>query len=126
MDLYISSLLLGVIGLGAMAFSGFGHQGHGSGHGHGHGVSGHSHAGHGHAGHAHGGHTHHHSGHASHGFSLWALMSPRVLFSLALGFGFSGETFARLMPGTLLEVTAALAGAVAFEAILMRPLWNLI
>jgi hypothetical protein len=127
MDLYISSMLLGVIGLGAMALSGFGHQGHG-GHGHGHGDIGHSHAGHGHAGDAHGGHGHHHdTGHSgSHGFSLWALMSPRMLFSLALGFGLAGQTFARMMPGKFLEMVAAFIGAMAFEALLMRPLWNLI
>lgn len=123
MDLYISSMLLGVIGLGAMAISGFGHQGHG-GHGHGHGDAGHFHAGHGHAGDAHGGHSH--NDHAGSSNPLWALMSPRLLFSLALGFGLAGQTFARMMPGKFLEMVAAFIGAIAFEAILMRPVWNLI
>jgi hypothetical protein len=125
MDLYISSMLLGVIGLGAMAISGFGHQGHG-GHGHGHGDAGHFHAGHGHAGDAHGGHSHHDHNGSSNALSLWTLMSPRLLFSLALGFGLAGQTFARLMPGRFLEMVAAAVGALVFEAALMRPLWNFI
>src|SRR6059058_597878 len=91
MDLYISSLLLGVIGLAAMALSGLGSHGHS-----GHGNAGHGgHAGHtGHTGsHSHFGHTH--AGANAHGVLktggrspssfLWSIMSPRFLFSFALG-----------------------------------------
>lgn len=120
MDLYISSMLLGVIGLAAMALSGLGHQGH-AGHGHGHGGHGHSHAGHGHGGHSHAGHGHISSSQAS---FIWAITSPRFLFSLALGFGTAGELLRPMLGGPFL-LGAALVGAVAFERLLVAPLWNL-
>src|SRR5690348_3876506 len=108
MDLYISSLLLGAAGLGAMALGGLGHRGHaGSAHGHGHAVGhGHGHA----AGHAHGVQhsAHAHSvGHAS-GWraavsnTMWAITSPRFLFSLVLGFGFAGLLLRPVLGGPLL------------------------
>ena len=129
MDLYISSLLLGAVGLGAMALSGLGHQGHG--HSHGHGDPGHGHAGH--AGHGDGGHGH--NGHASHTGAhgvkpggrdsfLWSLMSPRILFSLAFGFGAAGELVSPIFHDGLFRALAALAGAVIFERFLVTPLWN--
>ena len=120
MDLYISSLLLGALGLGAMALSGLGHSGGHAGHGlfghgaHGHGAPGHIHGGaHGHGSHAHG----------QHGSFLWAVMSPRFLFSLALGFGAVGELLHPMLGGPLLFV-AALGGGVLFERLLVAPLWN--
>jgi hypothetical protein len=130
MDLYISSLVLGAVGLTAMATSGLGHQGHAHSQGHGNG----SHAGHGVVGHGNGAHSH--VGHAiatgargaKHGGArdsfLWALMSPRILFSLALGFGAAGELVSPIFPGGILRAAAALAGAVLFERFLVTPLWN--
>lgn len=115
MDLYISSLLLGVLGLGAMALSGLGHQGHGgSGHGH---STGHQHGTGSHAAH---GHSH---GSGDRGSSFWSLMSPRILFSLALGFGAAGEVAGAFTSG-ILRVAVAALGAVAFERFLVTPLWN--
>ena len=119
MDLYISSMLLGVIGLAAMALSGFGHAGH-AGHGHGHGGHGHSHAGHGHGGHSHAGHGHNTQSPAS---FVWAIASPRFLFSLALGFGAVGELLRPMLGGPFL-LAAAVVGGVAFERLLVAPLWN--
>jgi hypothetical protein len=122
MDLYVWSLLLGVVGLGAMAFTGLGNRGHSSGaHGHaaGHGGNG--------AGHGHGhGHAHGHGAHLPHGIasrSFWTITSPRYLFSLALGFGTAGELFRPLLGGPFL-VAAALVGAVVFERAIVSPLWN--
>jgi|SRR5690242_13653023 hypothetical protein len=120
MDLYISSMLLGVVGLAAMALSGLGHQGH-AGHAHGHGGHGHFHAGHGNGGHGLAGHAR--GSHSASSF-IWAVMSPRFLFSLALGFGAVGELLRPMLGGPLLLV-AALAGGVAFERFIVSPLWNL-
>ena len=125
MDLYISSLLLGVLGLAAMAFGGLGHHGH-AGNGHGHAGNGHAGNG-GHAGHGHAGHSHEAGGNHAHptGNSfLWSLMSPRVLFSFALGFGVIGMASRPL--GGVLQFAAAVAGGVVFELALMRPLWNFV
>ena len=128
MDLYTSSLLLGAAGLGVMALGGLGHRGHaGSGaHSHGH-VAGHGHG----AIHLHGVK---HPGHARVGGSalgarsavsntLWAITSPRFLFSLVLGFGTAGELLRPMLGGPLL-FAAALAGGVLFERVLVSPLWN--
>lgn len=127
MDLYISSLLLGVLGLSAMALSGLGHQGHGHSQGHG----GHGHAGHGNGAHSHTGHAMitgargaKHGGRGGRDSFLWALMSPRILFSLALGFGAAGELVQPLFPGGVFRVIAALGGALLFERFLVTPLWN--
>jgi hypothetical protein len=131
MDLYITSLLLGVAGLGTMAVSGLGARGggghasgghaHGGGHG---GAHGHGHAGgHGHAqGHA---HAATHSAHLPSATSraLWTISSPRFLFSLALGFGVTGELLRPFLGGPL-QFAAAVAGGVLFERALMSPLWN--
>lgn len=115
MDLYISSLLLGVLGLGAMALSGLGHQGHGApGHG------GHGHGSHGTGAHAAHGHSHGSGGRDS---LLWSLMSPRILFSLALGFGAVGELVGPFTSGVL-RMAVALLGALLFERFLVTPLWN--
>lgn len=130
MDLYVWSLLLGVVGLGTMAFIGLGGSGHaGAPHGHGHSLGhghGPAHAGGGHA-HAHGGgHGHAQNGGHSSGIagrSLWTITSPRFLFSLALGFGTAGELLRPVLGGPFLLV-AALVGAVIFERALVSPLWN--
>jgi len=131
MDLYISSLLLGAVGLGAMALSGIGNRGHSNAHGHGDGGG---HAGHGGA-HGHGGHAHGHGehGHGQHGHShfsdslagrtFWSITSPRFLFSFALGFGAAGELFKSTLSGPLL-LAIAIAGGVLLERLLVSPLWN--
>ncbi|HEX4683046.1 MAG TPA: hypothetical protein VH277_10070 [Gemmatimonadaceae bacterium] len=111
MDLYISSLLLGAGGLAVMALSGLGTRGHGgsshSGHGRGHGQG--RQAGHGHGGAA--------------SRALWAITSPRFLFSLALGFGAVGEA-TRPVLGGVLQLAAAVAGGILFERLIVTPLWN--
>jgi hypothetical protein len=125
MDLYISSLLLGALGLGAMALSGLGHQAH-AGHGHGDSMGDangvHAHVGHAMTTGARGGK--HGTSPAGRDSLLWMLMSPRVLFSLALGFGAAGELVQPLVSGGPLRVVAALVGAFLFERLLVTPLWN--
>jgi len=51
-------------------------------------------------------------------------MSPRVLFSLALGFGASGLLLRPMLFEPLL-LAAAAGGAVLFDRVLVTPLWNL-
>jgi hypothetical protein len=132
MDYYLMSLLLGGAGLGAMALSGLGRHGHGGahhGHGHSHGhahVHGHTH-GHGHAhghapGHAPGAHAPG-AGHGIHAHHLWALASPRVLFSVLLGVGTAGLALRPFAGGWAL-LAAAVAGGVVFERLVVTPLWN--
>jgi hypothetical protein len=123
MDLYISSLLLGAAGLGTMALSGLGNRGHaGSARGHAHAGSGRGH-GHGH------GHAGRHTQAAAHGPStlasraFWSMTSPRFLFSFALGFGAVGQLLKVAVGGPLL-LAAAVVGGVAFERLLVSPLWN--
>ena len=143
MDLYISSLLLGATGLTAMALSGLGIHGHlgGSTHGHGHIGHGHTHGqlGHGHHGPGHAspgnnahGHAVQHSTAAHHVVSqgmtsraLWAIASPRFLFSFALGFGAAGVVARQMLGGPLLAA-AAVAGGLLLERVLVAPLWSLL
>ena len=124
MDLYLVSLATGAIGLGAMAIGGLSHGGHGGGgHAHGGHASG-GHAGHaahvGHAGHASHGHPGEHA--SSAGWSWSSLLSPRLLFSAMVGFGAGGIAAAPL--GEPFQVGAAIVAAVAFEALLVGPLWR--
>jgi hypothetical protein len=130
-DPYLFSLLLGGAGLGAMALSGIARGGHGGHAGHS-GHAGHTHASHS-GGHGHGQTTTHASGGqgtvraataSSAGHTLLALASPRVLFSLALGFGTAGLLLERVLPSALVIAAAAVA-AVAFERLLVTPLWTL-
>lgn len=111
MDLYVISLAAGAVGLVAMAVGGLSHLGAHAGH-----VS---HAGHaGHAGRAGRG-----SRSGEHGGTwLQSLLSPRLLFSLLVGFGAGGLLAAPL--GEPLQVVAALVGAAAFEALIVGPLWR--
>lgn len=67
MDLYLTSLALGGVGLVAMAMSGFGRHGHGNSSAHGGAHNGAHGGGHGHSGDGHGGHGHAGDGHAGHG-----------------------------------------------------------
>ena len=54
---------------------------------------------------------------------LWTLLSPRVLFSMLVGFGATGLLAGNLLGGVALAALA-IAGGVAFEALLVRPLWD--
>ena len=152
MDLYRFGLYCGFTGMVSMAALSFlGHLGH-AGHSHGGDHSGglhhggHAHGGHdggaGHAGHHsahhtpashHGdsGHAHsqHHHAHQEHGggFRLgdWLTMflSPRVWFSVLLGFGATGVIFHALLPEPF-RFFFAVCGGIGFEKFMVAPLWN--
>ena len=146
MDLYLTSLAIGGMGLVAMAFSGFGRHGHsGSAHGGGahggHGSGAHgggAHGGSAPAGAGHGG-THGHSathGHTGHNAgtgrnadnassALLSIMSPRVLFSVCLGLGTTGLMLRNAIGDGLPLFAAALVGGILFERIIVTPIWNL-
>ena len=133
MDPYTFSLTLGGVGLGVMALSGFAqaiHAGHGAdthtGHGHGHAGHAHGHGGHAHANHAHD----HNAAHVAHGVArahvsskLLALLSPRVAFSVLVGFGAAGLLLRPILaePGLLV---ASLGGGIGFEWLAVGPLWR--
>jgi len=123
MDIYVTALLLGGVGLAGMALSGLGRPGHSHG---GAAHSGHGHSADAHAGHAHGSHPH---GHQPHGIKegnnnpLLALMSPRLLFSVALGMGTAGLLLRPILPEPILVATA-LALGVIFERFVVTPIWN--
>jgi hypothetical protein len=112
-------MVLGLVGLIAMTVLGFSHgshaQGHQGGHAHGHGAH-----------HGHDGHGAQHGHHDSSGTSkVLSLISPRVLFSLALGFGATGLVASRLMP-PILAVLVAVVGAITLERLVVQPYWNLL
>jgi hypothetical protein len=120
-------------GHGHAGHLGHGHAGHGQ-LGHGHGAAGDAASGHAASGHAaapghgvqqsgHGQHSVSHGEHSVAGRALWAIASPRFLFSFALGFGAAGLIARPLLGGPLLAATAV-AGAVLFERALVSPLWN--
>ena len=145
MDLYIFSVVLGAAGMAAMAFLGF-TSSHSAGH-QTHDTSGHEMHGAGHStlpthGIAHGsGHAHeatHASGHmhltahthaAPHAQAsdwkshLWSWLSPRVLFNFLVGFGATGLIVERLV-GPILALPIAIVGGIAFEAFVVRPIFN--
>jgi hypothetical protein len=106
--MFLSSMILGLVGLLAMTALGVSHgsDAHGS---HGHSDSSH--------------HGHDHDAGSS---TKWlALISPRVIFSLALGFGAVGlvvEKFVILA----LSIPLAIVGAIALERILIQPYWKLL
>jgi hypothetical protein len=120
MTIYEFSTLLGAAGLSIMGLSGFAHTAGGH---HGAHASHSSHTSH-HLSPAHGGIR---SGGARAGRlggrALWALLSPRPLFSILLGFGVVGLLFHSLAPATLLFAVAA-SGGLLFELGFVRPLWN--
>jgi hypothetical protein len=149
MDLYIFSVVLGAAGMAAMAFLGF-TSSHSAGH-HGHDTSGHEmHGAGGLNGHTivptHGiGHSSVHSHDASHQEGhmhltahthatphshpsdwkshLWTWLSPRVLFNFLVGFGATGLIVERLV-GPFLALPIAAVGGVAFETLVVRPIFN--
>ena len=118
MDLYMVSLATGAVGLGIMALGGLSHGGHAG------------HVGHAHAGHAHGpsgseqgfGPSLIHTPGTSAGWRWAALLSPRLFFSLMIGFGAGGIAAAPL--GEPWQLGAAFAAAAAFETLLVGPLWR--
>ncbi len=110
--------------MAAMAFLGF-TSSHVGGH-HTHDTSGHEMHGIG-AAHAHTT-AHAHSAHAHthpEGWktSLWSWLSPRVLFNFLVGFGATGLVVERLV-GPVLALPIAVVGGVAFEALIVRPIFN--
>src|SRR5207237_3364500 len=129
MDPYLFSLGLGAVGLGTMAFSGLSHGfGHHAGHAHG---PGHAHGGARGAGGRGPGHGGAQPG-AAHGAvrenvanGIWALTSPRIVFSFLVGLGATGLLARPLLGAGVLLATAAVAGGILFERVLVRPLWNL-
>ncbi|HEX4469260.1 MAG TPA: hypothetical protein VH080_06980 [Gemmatimonadaceae bacterium] len=120
MSIYEFSLALGAAGLCIMGLSGFAHT-----------IGGH------HGVHApHGSQTGHHAGAMRGGMrggraagrfsgtrALWALLSPRPLFSVLVGFGAVGMILHPMVPSALLFPVAA-AGGILFELGITRPLWN--
>jgi len=119
MDIYLTALALGGVGLVGMAVGGLGRHGSGP-----HAASGHGGGGHA-AGHAQAGHLHaSHASSQSQSNPLVALMSPRVLFSVALGLGTAGLVLRDLLGGPLLFV-AALGIGILFERFIVAPVWNL-
>jgi len=120
MDLYMVSLATGAVGLGIMAVGGLSHGGHA-------GHAGHSHGGH--AGHAHGSQGEQgfgpglvHTPGTSAGWRWASLLSPRLFFSLMVGFGAGGIAAAPL--GEPWQFGAAFVAAAAFETLLVGPLWR--
>lgn len=113
-DPALALFLVGAGGLTAMAFLGGGrHAGHPAGHA---GVHGHLHGG-----------PHQHATQLRAGARasrLFVLLSPRLLFSIALGAGATALLTRHWVGGSLL-IGLALAGGIAFELALVRPLWNL-
>jgi hypothetical protein len=129
MDSYTFALALGGAGLVAMAATGLAHSGSHEGGG-GHDSGGHAHLPHGdavaHPGHAVGAHlAAHAASHHTGGFksTLLSLASPRVLFSLLVGFGLTGVVARPLLGGIALLAVAVL-GAAVFERALVAPLWR--
>ena len=123
MDLYLFCLGLSFSGLVLMALLGFGHHhaghGHAAHHGHGHGHGGKCSA------HKHGGH----SGCTRANAAMMALgfLSPRLLFSVLLGFGATGLLARSLLaPPAVLLAVLAMVGGLAFEKFIVGPFWNLL
>jgi hypothetical protein len=112
MDLYPVALATGVLGLGIMAVGGLSHGTH----------PGHLHDARGGA--AHSGHSGGARGSSSSatGWRWTNLLSPRLLFSFFVGFGAAG-----ILASSLHEpfrLAAAVTAGIAFEAILIGPLWR--
>ena len=142
MDLYIFCVVLGAAGMAAMALLGFTSS---------HGGGAHAHDTAGHELHGIGGHIHslptHASGHGvAHGLAVtqtatganaahghvhpegwksqaWSWLSPRVLFNVLVGFGATGLIAEKLL-GPVLALPIALVGGLAFEAVVVRPIFN--
>lgn len=113
MDLYLITLAVGAVGMLAMAFGG-GARAKG-------GARGHA----GHSGHAsHGGRGLRAPGRSGGSSILLELMSPRVLFSVCVGFGASGLLLRPLLADGTILFGSAFALGIVFERALVTPLWN--
>lgn len=136
--IYETLLFIGALGTLAQALLhfGHGHAGHdqaaGDAHFHVH-LHSHTHAApaNGHADATHAQHGDHPTGDQSHGnaradrgASLWSLLSPLAIFSLCLGAGATGLLVHTFLNSTLTGL-AAVAGALFFYGLLVRPLWSL-
>ena len=111
--MFLGAMVLGLVGLVAMSLLGFTH-----------GHATHGHSAHGHADSSHG--VHGHSSHGHHDSSatkFLAFLSPRVLFSLALGFGAAGLVLNAFFPLWVAVILAAV-GALALERLVVYPYWN--
>jgi hypothetical protein len=112
MDLYVITLAVGAVGMLAMAFGGVSRGKAG--------PAGHSvHAGHGHAGHS----LRAPAGRSGGNFLL-ELMSPRLLFSVCVGFGATGLILRPMLGEGIILFGSALALGVVFERALVTPIWN--
>ena len=111
--MFLGAMVLGLVGLVAMSLLGFTH-----------GHATHGHSAHGHADSSHGVHGHSsHSHHDSSATKVLAFLSPRVLFSLALGFGAAGLVLDAFFP-LWVAVILATVGALALERLVVYPYWN--
>ncbi|MBA3831856.1 MAG: hypothetical protein H0X34_08185 [Chthoniobacterales bacterium] len=125
MDIYVVSLGTGALGLAIMAFGGLAHGGHT-----GHGSS--AHIVHAHAGGAIGtasripgmGPRGARGSGSGGGWKWTSLLSPRLLFSFLVGFGAGGILATPF--GEPLRLAIAVGAGVAFEALLVGPLWRLL
>ena len=113
-DPYLACVGLSFTGLLLMALAGVGHRG--------------GHHGHGARGHGRGHHQAHQGNRASRGaWFLLGLLSPRVLFSLLMGFGATGGVLRAVTPLPTMAVSAlAVVGGVAFECFVIGPLWSVL
>ena len=118
MDVYLFSLCLSFGGLLLMALLGFGH--HHAGHGHGH-VRGGRFPVHKSSGRAHGGVR------PTTAMMFLGFFSPRVFFSVLLGFGATGLIVRSVAVWSPLWLAVfAVIGGLAFERFVFQPFWNLL
>jgi hypothetical protein len=110
MDIYMSTLILGLIGMTVMAVGGVGRHGRGGHHARGR-----------HAPQPRGSHGAAAASGLTHALAL--LTSPRVLFSVMIGFGAAGQAFKGDVPPWTLPLIALLGG-ILFERIIVTPIWN--
>ncbi len=136
MDLYIFCVVLGAAGMAAMALLGL-TSSHSGGHGHDtaghelHGVGGHSHALPGANSVTHSASPLHPAAHIQHAHihgegwksQAWSWLSPRVMFNFLVGFGATGLITEKLL-GPILALPIAVAGGIAFETVVVRPIFN--
>jgi hypothetical protein len=54
---------------------------------------------------------------------VWSWLSPRVLFNVLVGFGATGLIVERVV-GPVLALPIALIGGIAFESLVVRPIFN--
>lgn len=123
MDLYTVSLATGAVGLGIMAFGGLSHGAHA---GHTQGARlGHAHSTHSGSPSARAPGMGAHAARASSSSGGWkwtSLLSPRLLFSVLVGFGAGGILASPLREP--LRLVAALVAGIGFEALLVGPMWR--